>query len=103
MDFNEMAAKLGLEEHEFKELVTFFIDNAISDMSKFKDACKQEDGENASTSAHSLKGSSGNLGFSDIHELAQKAEKDAENHDFESCKTVASMIEEKIEEIKKNL
>ena len=103
MNFKEMAAKLGLETHEFKELVSFFIDNAISDISKFKDACRQGDGEKASTSAHSLKGSSGNLGFSDIHELAKQAEKDSGNNDFESCKTVVSMIEEKIEEINKNL
>ena len=103
MDFKEMGAKLGLEENEFRELVTFFIDNAVSDIYKFKDACQQGDGEKASASAHSLKGSSGNLGFSDIHELAKKAEKDSGNNDFENYETVASMIENKIEEIKKNL
>ena len=103
MDFKEMAARLGLEEHEFKELVIFFIDNAVSDLCKFKNACQKGDGENAAAAAHSLKGSSGNLGFLDIHDAAKKAETDSKNNDFGSCETVCSIIESKIEGIKKNL
>ena len=103
MDFKEMGAKLGLEEYEFKELVIFFVDNAISDTCEFKEACRKGDGEKASASAHSLKGSSGNLGFVDIHELAKRAETDSKNNDFENCETLSSMIESKIKEIKNNL
>jgi len=103
MGFQEMGAKLGLEENEFRELVTFFIDSAILDIQKYRDACKKGDGEKASASAHSLKGSSGNLGFLDIHELAKKAETNSRNNNSENCETVSSMIESKIEEIKKNL
>lgn len=103
MDFQKMAAKLGLEENEFRELVTFFIDNAVLDIRKYRDACKKGDGEKASASAHSLKGSSGNLGFLDIYELAKKAEADSGNNDLENCETVSSMIESEIEKIKKNL
>jgi histidine phosphotransfer protein HptB len=103
MDFQEMGARLGLEENEFRELVLFFIDNAVSDIHKFRDACQKGDGEKASASAHSLKGSSGNLGFLEIHELAKKAETDSRNNDFQNCENVSSVIESKIEEIKKNI
>ncbi|MBW2220710.1 MAG: Hpt domain-containing protein, partial [Deltaproteobacteria bacterium] len=69
---------------------------------KIRSACQKGDGETAAASAHSLKGASGNLGFLDIHELAKKAETDSGNSNFDECETVSSMIEEKLEQIKKS-
>lgn len=102
MDLRELGSKLGVDENEFKELVILFLDSATSDIQKFRSACQKGDGETAEASAHSLKGSSGNLGFLDIHELAKKAETDSKNSDFDECETISSMIEEKIEQIKKS-
>ena len=102
MDLRELGSKLGLDENEFKELVIFFLDSATSDIQKFRSACQKGDGAAAEASAHSLKGAAGNLGFLDIYELSKKAETDSRNSNFDECETVSSMIEEKIEQIKKS-
>lgn len=103
MDLAILGATLGLTENEFKDLVRVFLDSAVLDLQTFRLACQEGDSEKAAASAHSLKGASGNLGFSDIHELAKKAEAETKNNMLDACETIASKIQDKIDQIKQSI
>ena len=74
MDFKELGANLGLELSEFRELVELFLATAKKDLQKILDAYQAGDCKTVAGSAHSLKGASGNLGFSELSLLAKQVE-----------------------------
>lgn len=77
MDLTVLAENLGLDRETFLELVDVFISSAENDMKKFRLAVDSGDSEQAAEAAHSMKGASGNMGFTDFSEIAQNAEMDA--------------------------
>ena len=77
MDLEDLGSKLGLDIDEFRVLAKMFVEKAVIDIKQYRKSCIESDGETAAGSAHSLKGSSANLGFSEIHDLARKAEADS--------------------------
>lgn len=74
MDLKELGDKLGLEEFEFIELVELFLTTARKDLENLIKAYQSGDSETVAGFAHSLKGSSGNLGFVELSILSKKAE-----------------------------
>lgn len=77
MNFSEMAENIGLDEQDFREMAELFVRVGVTDLDKLRDACSTRDCEKVVLSAHSLKGASANLGFTDIYELAKRIEADA--------------------------
>jgi HPt (histidine-containing phosphotransfer) domain-containing protein len=72
MDVKQVASRLGLEEDDIYEVLELFIQTAPSDLMKLDDAHKSRDTVLAGEAAHSLKGSTGTLGFMDISAQAQQ-------------------------------
>ncbi len=72
MDFVKLGEKLGLDEEEYRELIELFIETGTADLQKLKTAMEQGDMEGVGSSAHSMKGASGNLGLMDIYEAAKQ-------------------------------
>ncbi len=100
MDFAEMGARLGLEKDEFMELVLIFISSAEEDLCKFRNALGQNNARAVAEASHSLKGSSGNLGFAEISKIAAMVENKAREGELEELEPMAASIEKEIENLK---
>ncbi len=87
MDFKELGANLGLEEEEFLELVELFLSSAASDIDQLQKAYEDKNANQAADSAHSLKGSSGNLGFTSFSEIAKEVEDGARKNNIDKLDT----------------
>lgn len=96
MDLGALGSNLGLEEEEFVELVELFLTTAKNDLQKLHEAYLKKDAEKATESAHSLKGSSGNLGFKELSKISTIAEEKASEKNLE-------LFDELIESMKKQL
>lgn len=100
MDFEQMGARLGLEKEEFMELVDIFVTSAEEDIQKLNEALCIDDSKAVAEAAHSLKGSSGNLGFSAIADLASKIEQGARKNELTDLDSFSGIISGEIEKIK---
>lgn len=100
MNFKALGSNLGLEEDEFMELVELFIKTADDDIQKIKTAWAHGNAEKVAEAAHSLKGSSGNLGFLNISEVARDAEKRGKENDINKLERLTDSLEQMLSEIK---
>ena len=103
MDFKALGENLGLEEGEFIEIVEIFLDTAFLDIGKLNEAHRDQNCEVASDAAHSLKGSSGNLGFSEIASLSAAIEDKARNKDISGLDTIIPILTSLLNQIKEQL
>jgi len=103
MNLKVMAAELGLEEDEFSELLTLFIEISESDLARLQDAIAAGNAEEASDAAHSLKGASANLGFMDIYAVAKGLEQKAREHSLEGLADEILIIKDQLSLIAKSM
>lgn len=103
MDLKALSESLGLEEDEFKEIVEIFVSTADSDIEKLLNAHANNDCEAASEAAHSLKGSAGNLGFTELSDISATLETNARNNDINDLEAALPVLTEKLNEIKKSI
>jgi HPt (histidine-containing phosphotransfer) domain-containing protein len=80
MDFESLAADLDLSLDEFIGIVAIFITVAERDIQKMETAYDRDDAGGVASAAHSLKGSSGNLGFRNMSEIARDVENGAKKN-----------------------
>ena len=103
MHFEELAKNLELEENEFLELIGLFVKTAYSDLNKLQSAIEDGDTEKAARVAHSIKGTSANLGLMGIFELAKEIEMSVQENDLYGATGAAKRIEEQLDGIAKAL
>lgn len=70
----EMAAKIGLNARHIPILVQSFIDESTQIMGSLEAAIEKKDYAEIGNTAHSIKGSAGNLKFDEMYELAKEVE-----------------------------
>ena len=96
MNIDELADNLGLEKDEYLELIELFIETGMSDLNTLQLEIAAGNAENAANAAHSIKGASGNLGLTEIYELAKKVEK--------TCRDgILDNVSESVQELKRML
>jgi len=100
MDFKALGSNLGLDEDEFMELVELFVRTADDDIKKIKTAWEHGDANKVAEAAHSLKGSSGNLGFLNMSEAARDAEIKGKANDMNNLEHLTSSLGQLLSEIK---
>ena len=66
MDIKRIATQLGLEEDDIYEVLELFIQTAPTDIMKLTAGFNTRNTVQVGEAAHSLKGSTGTLGFMDI-------------------------------------
>lgn len=97
MDLKALGESLGLDEDEFIEIVEIFLESAASDIKRLEDAIIAQNSEALSEAAHSLKGSAGNLGFTEISKLSASLEDKARKSEItdlaSSIPTLSSLLE----------
>jgi HPt (histidine-containing phosphotransfer) domain-containing protein len=103
MDFKELAHNLELEENEFLELLGLFIQTGYSDLNKLQSAIEDGDIEKATWVAHSIKGTSANLGLTEIFEFAKRIEMNVRNNDLLGATGAAKRIKAELDRIAKAL
>lgn len=100
MDLKALGENLGLEEDEFIEIVEIFIETAVSDIQKLKEALASNNCEAASDAAHSLKGSAGNLGFMEVSKLSASIENQARKDNIQDLADALPVLTSMIDGIK---
>ena len=103
MDFKELAENLELEENEFLELLGLFIQTGYPDLNKLQSAIEDGDTEKAAWVAHSIKGTSANLGLTEIFEFAKRIEMNVRNNDWLGATGAAKRIKAELDRIAKAL
>lgn len=94
----EMAAKIGLNVKHIPILVQSFIEESKTIMEQLEKAVAAKDYAQIGSTAHSIKGSSGNLKFDAMYELAKDVELSAkagkEDYPYEqACASIKKAIE----------
>jgi HPt (histidine-containing phosphotransfer) domain-containing protein len=103
MDFKQLAENLELEENEFLELLGLFVETGYSDLNKLQSAIEAGDTEEAARVAHSIKGTSANLGLTEIFEFAKRIEMNVRNNDLFGATGAAQRIKDELDRIAKAL
>ena len=101
MNFTELGEKLGLDEDEFFEIVDLYLNTSAADFAKLRDAIDQNDAEKVTAVAHSLKGSSGNLGFMEAYDAAKEIEEWGRRGSLEGIQQSVQLLNAKLSEIEK--
>ncbi len=96
MKFSEMAETIGLDEQDFREMAELFVSVGAADLDKLREAYAARNSEGVVMSAHSLKGASANLGFSDIYEIARRVEADARAQKLDGAGEAIGELERKL-------
>jgi len=99
MNFNEMAENIGLDEQDFREMAELFVSVGVTDLEKLRDAWASRNCQGVVMSAHSLKGASANLGFTDIYEIAKRVEADARAQKLDGADEAIGEIAQKLTSI----
>lgn len=74
INFEEMAAAIGLKPKHIPVLVMSFTEESKSILVELKKAMDEKNYEEIQHHAHSIKGSAGNLKFNEIYEMAKAME-----------------------------
>ena len=94
MDTKELAKNIGLEEHEYLELLELFLETMESNLEKLKSGVDANDTQQVIEVAHNIKGSAANLGLQEISELAKGVERNGRQSNLEGAAEAARLIEE---------
>ncbi|MDY6843785.1 MAG: Hpt domain-containing protein, partial [Thermodesulfobacteriota bacterium] len=70
MEIQKLADNLELEVDDFNELFGIYMESTSADLEELKASLTIGDAERVHKLAHSIKGSSGNLGFHELYEMA---------------------------------
>jgi len=88
LDLEAIAKPMGLQAKHVPLIVSVFIDDSLSMLNDLEIAIDKKDYESMKQTAHSIKGSAGNLRFDAVHEMAQEmefaADKMEEQFDYEA-------------------
>lgn len=96
MDFQDLAARLGIDDEDFLELVELFVTTTLSDIDKIKHGVQAENSRDVAAASHSIKGAAGNLGFDEIFELAKLMEIQAKEEDLDGFADFIKALESKV-------
>jgi histidine phosphotransfer protein HptB len=99
MNFQKLAENLGLEEDEYRELVELFLETGEADFRKIESSLANHDADQVMRSAHTIKGAAGNLGFTEISDLARLIEENAGNNTLEDLDQAVSTLRSHFESI----
>ncbi len=97
MHFQELAHSLGLELDEFTALVALFLETSRADLDRLVTALENADADRVKELAHSIKGSAGNLGFSDLANEARQLEMNARNSNLSNAMGLIQILSEKLD------
>jgi HPt (histidine-containing phosphotransfer) domain-containing protein len=90
-------------EDEFDELVNIFISDGQTQIEQLAQAIAKQDDTSVRKIAHTLKGSSSNLGITDLSELCRSLEFKAAENDLSDADSSLQSIKTEYEQVKVTL
>ncbi len=99
MEINKLAENLGLELDDFNEIFEIYIESTAHDLEGLIDALNSGDAEKAHEKAHSIKGSSGNLGLDELFELSKEIDDQARNNSLNGLDKLVQDFKQKYENV----
>lgn len=88
MDIKAMAANLEMEYGEFVELLGLYVEKSSSAIERLEYSVKSGNLQEVVEASHSIKGSSGNLGFMDMYEIAKEIEMNGRENNLDLDKNI---------------
>jgi len=74
LNTKQLSEKVGLEEYEYVELLTLFLETGMGDLKQLQAAIHAADLEQIMNIAHTFKGAAMNLGLKELTEIAKMIE-----------------------------
>ena len=102
-DRKEMMERVGWDEDFAKELLAIFMEDTPSQMEKLKQALKDKQPDQVEHQAHTIKGSSANIGAHRLSNTAFKMEMTAKDGDIDSARGLMEQLEKEFEKLKQIL
>jgi len=99
MNIKELAANLGLEEEEYRELIDLFILSGGGDVQKIVDGVAAGDADQIMRAAHTIKGAAGNLGLVDVSAAAKIIEARAMHNQLGELSEALRMLQGLMQQI----
>ncbi|MBN2323333.1 MAG: Hpt domain-containing protein [Spirochaetes bacterium] len=100
MNLKSLAHELGLDEAEYKELLELFIETTEADTVTLHDGIIKKDRGIIEKAAHSIKGSSGNLGLTDIYGVSSKLVETARSGELHGLDKTLNLLKKQLEEVR---
>ncbi len=92
--FDALVETLGDEAKEFiQDLLTLFIDEYKPNIDELKTALESSDFDKISKKAHTLSGSSSNIGGMRLAEICMTLERDTANDDWDTIRHLTNIIQ----------
>ena len=99
MNIKELSETIGLEEHEYLEMIEMLVETGTADLNRLQSAIDEENVQGVVEAAHSIKGASVNLGLLEVYEIAREIEDKALNDRLEGITESVQVLKKKLEMI----
>ncbi len=103
MNYKVICENLGLEEDEYIELLQLFVETGNANLQRLQTALSELDWQQVVRSAHTLKGASGNLGLTDIHQSASQIERHAAERQIEILTQQVQLLAHQMKAVASNI
>jgi HPt (histidine-containing phosphotransfer) domain-containing protein len=100
MNVDTLAEELGLENDELLEIAELYVETCASDFHKIQSAINEKNPQLLAEAAHSIKGASGNLGFTKAHQAAEKMETQARQGSLKGIAETANQLKSELDLVK---
>ena len=100
MNLKSLARDLGLEDDEFMEIAALYVETSYADLKKIQIAIHDNDAQKIFEAAHSIKGASGNFGFTKAFKAANRIELEARQGQIAAVAETAKKLKKELEQIK---
>ncbi len=103
IDMDSVLERIGGDESFFQELLDIYVDDFVEKYVSLENAIGQSDFNTIKEIGHSLKGSSGNLSLTSLHETAYGIELAGREYDIEQAKLTFAKLHEEFKKLKESL
>lgn len=100
IDMDSVLERVGGDESFLQELIDIYIDDFIEKYFQLEQAIERGDFDNIKEIGHSLKGSSGNLSLTALHETAFGIESSGRDNDIEQARLLFVRLKEEFKKLK---
>ncbi len=100
IDMDSVLERIGGDESFFQELLDIYVEDFLEKCIHLEKAIALSDFNHIKEIGHSLKGSSGNLSLTSLHETAYNIELSGRENDIERAKLMFNRLQEEFKKLK---
>ena len=100
IDIDSVLERVGGDESFLRELIDIYVEDFLEKYPQLEQAVAEEDFNNIKEIGHSLKGASGNLSLTGLHETAYGIELSGKEENIEQAKLLFTRLKEEFLKLK---